>query len=107
MSMDLFTTFQVMISYSRHDDMAFVEKLQNSVETVFQIGSKRSRRYFWRDLTDMPSQGRGFREEIKEAIDASEGVLLSVGEKAMTSPEVRMGWGNELSICKPLVPRLR
>ncbi len=107
MSMSLFTTYQAMISYSRHDDMAFVEKLQNSLETVFQIRSKRSRRYFWRDLTDMPSQGRGFRQEIKDAIDASERVLLIVGEKAMTSPEVRMEWEYALSICKPIVPLLR
>src|SRR5258708_9799827 len=102
MSMILFTTYQPMISYSRHDDMAFVEKLQNSLETVFQIRSKRSRRYFWRDLTDIPSQGRGFRQAIKYSIVASERVLLIVGKKTMPSPEVLMTCGYALSICKPI-----
>ena len=99
--------YYAFISYSHHDDIVFVENLHKDCEAILQARLSRSVPYIWRDLTDMPSQGRSFRTEIRDAIDSSDHVMLIVSPKAMASPEVQMEYDYALSICKPVIPVLR
>ena len=74
---------RVFISYARADDEPFVEKLYNDLKDEFDV---------WWDRVSMPNRGLTFLQEIREAIDWSDRLVLVAGPKAFQSDYVRDEW---------------
>ena len=55
----------------------------------------------------MPSRALTFLEEIRDAIDSSERLILVLGPEAMRSDYVRAEWQYALAACKVVIPVLR
>src|SRR6266540_5357930 len=90
---------KLFISYAREDDKAFVERLDKSlIDEGYDV--------LW-DKSSMPSRGPTFLQEIRDAINVRDRVLLVMGPKAKDSPYVRVEWEYALSICLPVTVILR
>lgn len=61
----------------------------------------------WWDRVDMPSRGRTFLPEIRDAIDAHDRIVLVFGPGAATSDYVRAEWQYALAAGKIVNPVLR
>lgn len=77
------TRTRLFISYARADDEPFVEQLYNDLKDEFQV---------WWDRTSMPNRGLTFLQEIRDAIDNADRLLLVVGPAAFVSDYVRDEW---------------
>src|SRR5690606_21496522 len=77
------TKTRIFISYARADDEPFVERLYHDLKDEFDV---------WWDRVSMPNRGLTFLQEIRDAIDWSDRLLLVTGPHAFTSPYVRDEW---------------
>jgi len=73
----------LFISYARKDDEPFVERLYHDLKDEFDI---------WWDRETMSNRGKTFLQEIRDAIDWSDRLLLVAGPRAFTSDYVRDEW---------------
>src|SRR6266545_2464035 len=74
----------VFLSYARADDEAFVALLHAEL-----VGSGCTA---WWDRVAMPSRALTFLQEIRDAIDAHDRLLLVVGSAALRSDYVTAEW---------------
>jgi len=89
----------LFISYAREDDETFAKTLYTDLlKHGFDV---------WWDREKMQCRGRTFLQEIRDAIEASDRVLLVVGPKAIQSENVRFEWEHALLYSKGVVPLLR
>lgn len=80
---DITPKARVFISYARSDDEQFVERLYNDLKENFIV---------WWDRVSMPNRGLTFLQEIRDAIDHSDRLLLVAGPGAFESAYVRDEW---------------
>jgi WD40 repeat protein len=73
----------IFISYARADDELFVERLYHDLTNEFDV---------WWDRVSMPNRGLTFLQEIREAIDRADRLLLVAGPSAFASDYVRDEW---------------
>ncbi|MBD2463051.1 TIR domain-containing protein [Oscillatoria sp. FACHB-1407] len=89
----------IFLSYARSDDEPFVKRLyEDLTERGFQV---------WWDRQSMPSRALTFLQEIRDAIDQADRLILVVGPAAVKSNYVRPEWLYALSVCKVVTPLLR
>lgn len=95
----------IFLSYARADDEPFVKKLYESLTTAgFQV---------WWDRVSMPNRALTFLQEIRDAIEHADHLVLVVGPNAIGSNDVkeseyvRAEWQHALEYCKPVHPVLR
>jgi len=89
----------VFLSYARADDTPFVRRLYDHLtEQGFDV---------WFDEQKMPNRGLTFLQEIRDAIDAVDTLLLVVGPGAALSDYVRAEWDYALRTCTRVVPVAR
>ncbi len=74
---------RLFISYARADDEPFVERLYHDLKDEFDV---------WWDRKKMPNRGLTFLQEIREAVDWADRLLLVAGPHAFTSDYVRDEW---------------
>jgi WD40 repeat protein len=98
-SLAISTGTGVFLSYARRDDESFAEFLASQLRSRGLV--------VWRDREAMASRGRSFRQEIREAISASERLVLVIGPQAARSRQVRAEWRQAYESCKVVVPILR
>jgi WD40 repeat protein len=89
----------VFLSYARRDDESFAEFLAHQLRSRGLV--------VWRDREAMASRGRSFRQEIREAINVNERLVLVLGPHAARSRQVRAEWRQAYESCKVVVPILR
>jgi WD40 repeat protein len=90
---------KIFLSYARSDDEPFVNQLYTDLTAHgFSV---------WFDRVSMPSRGMTFLQEIRDAIDTSERLILVVGPGALQSDYVRAEWRYALQACKVVTPVLR
>jgi hypothetical protein len=90
---------KLFISYGREDDEAFVKRL---CQDLAAKGIEA-----WWDRTSMPSRGLTFNQEIRDAIEEADRLLLIVGPSAVRSGYVRTEWEYALLFAKGVLPILR
>jgi hypothetical protein len=90
---------KLFLSYARADDSGFVSRLYDD---LIQLGYE-----VWWDKMSMPSRALKFLQEIRDAIDDTDRLILVVGIHALESAYVRAEWEYALSICKVVTPILR
>jgi hypothetical protein len=74
----------IFLSYARGDDEMFVRRLYADLTKAgFNV---------WFDRHSMPSRSLTFHQEIRDAIDARDRLILVVGPKAATSDYVTQEW---------------
>ena len=90
---------RVFLSYARGDDEPFVKRLYaDLVKAGFIV---------WFDREKMPSRGLTFLQEIRDAIDSHDRLVLVVGPKALISDYVTAEWQHALKFGKAITPILR
>ncbi|PJF34904.1 MAG: hypothetical protein CUN49_13270, partial [Candidatus Thermofonsia Clade 1 bacterium] len=90
---------KVFLSYARDDDEPFVRRLYDDLtERGFDI---------WYDRVKMPNRGLGFPQEIAQAIEEADYLVLVCGPRAYTSEYVRKEWQHAQRHCKPILPVVR
>jgi len=78
------TMTKIFLSYARGDDEPFVRRLHHDLtERGFDV---------WFDRESMPSRNLTFHQEIRDAINACDRLVLVVGPKAVASDYVRQEW---------------
>ena len=89
----------IFLSYARGDDEPFVRRLYDDLTAAgFTV---------WFDRVSMPSRALTFLQEIRDAIAASDRLLLVVGPKAVASDYVAAEWRCALELCIAVTPVLR
>src|SRR4051812_2077784 len=89
----------VFLSYARRDDEPFVGRVYEFLRAHgFAV---------WYDRKNMPARGLTFNEEIRDAIHASDRVVVVIGPEALRSDYVRAEWQAALSERKPVVTAIR
>jgi WD40 repeat protein len=89
---------RLFLSYARGDADPLVARLYEDLT---------ARGFFvWWDRATMPSRALTFLQEIRDAIDGVERLILVVTPHAVTSDYVTAEWGYALSTCKVVVPIL-
>ncbi len=92
-------TFRIFLSYSRNDDETFVKCLYEDLTAHgFEV---------WWDRVSMPSRALTFLQEIRDAIDRCDRLILVAGPKAVQSDYIHAEWRYALSTCKIVTPILR
>lgn len=90
---------RIFLSYARGDDEPFVQRLYNDLtEAGYSV---------WLDRVSMPSRALTFLQEIRDAIAASDRLLLMVGPRAVASDYVSAEWRCALELCVAVTPVLR
>jgi hypothetical protein len=74
---------RLFISYARADDEPFVERLYHDLKDEFDI---------WWDRETMSNRGKTFLQEIRDAIDHADRLLLVAGPRAFASDYVHDEW---------------
>lgn len=90
---------QIFISYARDEDEPFVKSLYEHLTAEGFI--------VWWDRVSMPSRALTFMQEIRDAINDAERLLLIIGPKALASDYVRAEWQHAMADGKVVVPALR
>ena len=89
----------LFLSYGRGDDEPFVRRLYARLEGEgYDV---------WWDRVRMPSRSLTFLKEIREAVHASDRVLVVVGPSCLTSDYCRAEWQAALAAAKVVTPILR
>src|SRR5689334_14899008 len=89
----------VFLSYAREDDEKFVARLYADLKARgFDV---------WFDRACMPSRQLSFTQEIRDAIAASDRLVLVVGHRAVERPYVSKEWGEALALDKCVNPIVR
>ncbi|MEZ4672274.1 MAG: TIR domain-containing protein [Anaerolineae bacterium] len=89
---------RLFISYARKDDAPFVERLYHDLKDEFDV---------WWDRISMPNRGLTFLQEIRDAIDWSDRLLLVTGPHAFSSPYVQDEWQHAYETYKGINIALR
>jgi tetratricopeptide (TPR) repeat protein len=89
---------RIFLSYARSDDAAFTRRLFESLAGTIDV---------WFDLESMPSRALTFLQEIREAIDGSDRLIVVIGPGAIASDYVRAEWQYALAAGKVVNPVLR
>jgi HEAT repeat protein len=89
---------RLFISYARADDAPFVERLYHDLKDEFDV---------WWDRETMSNRGKTFLQEIRDAIDWSDRLLLVTGPRAFSSPYVRDEWQHAYETYKGINIALR
>ena len=89
----------IFLSYAHEDDIDFTERLYEDL-TRHGFG-------LWWDQVDMPGRGLTFLQEIRDAINESDRLLLVIGPKALTSDYVVSEWRHALNYGKLINPIMR
>ena len=75
---------RLFLSYARNDDEAFVARLHDALTAAgFSV---------WFDRVSMPSRSLTFHQEIRDAINACDRLVLIVGPNAVSSDYVTQEW---------------
>ncbi len=90
---------KLFLSYARADDSGFVNRLYDDLTRLGYA--------VWWDKMSMPSRAFQFLQEIRDAIEESDRLILVVGLHALESTYVRAEWEYALSICRVVTPILR
>lgn len=90
---------KLFLSYARADDLGFVNRLYDDLTRLGYA--------VWWDKMSMPSRALQFLQEIRDAIEESDRLILVVGLHALESTYVRAEWEYALSICRVVTPILR
>lgn len=98
-SLDSAAPPSVFLSYARADDEAFVGRLHAALVVA-------GLRVWW-DRVSMPSRGLDFHQEIRDAIEAHDRLIVVIGEGAVASEYVRAEWQYALAADKAVTPVLR
>jgi WD40 repeat protein len=93
------TRSAVFVSYARRDDERFAKRVAEALRAESRAA--------WLDRDNMPSRGRTFRHEIREAIAQAERVVLIVGPASMKSAQVQAEWKQAVESCTPVIVVLR
>jgi tetratricopeptide (TPR) repeat protein len=88
----------VFLSYGRGDDESFVRRLFDTLKADYDV---------WFDRESMPSRALTFLQEIREAIEDSNRLIVVVGPAALGSDYVRAEWQYALTAGKVVTPLLR
>lgn len=88
----------IFISYARADDELFVKRLYHDLKGEFDV---------WWDRVSMPNRGLTFLQEIRDAIDQADRLLLVAGPGAFTSDYARLEWLHAYEVGKPINITLR
>ena len=90
---------RLFLSYARDDDEPFVKRLYEDLTVRgFSV---------WWDRISMPSRALTFLQEIRDAIETSDRLLVVIGPKAVESEYVRSEWQHGLLFAKGVVPIMR
>jgi TIR domain len=89
----------VFLSYAREDDEPFVRRLYLDLQSAGHT--------VWWDRESMPSRPLTFPQEIRDAIEGSDRLVLVVGPKAISSEYVQAEWEHALLFGRSVVPILR
>jgi tetratricopeptide (TPR) repeat protein len=90
---------KLFLSYAREDDEPFVAELHERLtDAGFDV---------WYDRVSLPSRGLTFLQEIRDAIDAVDKIVVALGPDAVSSDYVRAEWQYALAVRKVVVPVLR
>jgi WD40 repeat protein len=89
----------VFLSYAREDDEPFVRRLYLDLQSAGHT--------VWWDRESMPSRALTFPQEIRDAIEGSDRLVLVVGPKAISSEYVQAEWEHALLFGRSVVPILR
>ena len=93
------TARRIFISYKRGHDDAFARALAEDLRAAGHD--------VWKDTDSMPSRGRTFNLEIRDAIAERDTLVLVYSGATSDSPYVDAEWRFARHICKPVVPILR
>src|SRR5438105_15220293 len=88
----------IVRSYARSDERFVLRLYQDLTKAAFNV---------WYDRETMPSRGLTFLQEIRDAIDERERLVLVVGPKALTSDYVTGEWRHALTLGKAITAVLR
>jgi hypothetical protein len=86
----------VFLSYARGDDEQFVVRLREGLESA---GAS-----VWFDRVSLPSRALTFVQEIRDAIEAHDRMVVVVGPDALTSAYVEAEWRYALEAAKVVIP---
>jgi WD40 repeat protein len=88
----------IFISYSRSDSEEFVQQLYGDLtDHGFEV---------WWDREAMNSRGRTFLQEIRDAIEETDRLILVISPNAVRSDYVRVEWQYAINKCKVVIPIL-
>lgn len=102
-------TTSVFLSYGRgDDDPDFYDPAKSFMRRLYD-GLKAAGFEVWWDRESLPSRALTFLEEIRNAIDSCDKLVLVVGEYSMRPGDnyVRPEWEHALNTCKNIIPILR
>ncbi|GAA0909696.1 hypothetical protein Vau01_124070 [Virgisporangium aurantiacum] len=88
----------VFLSYGRGDDEPFVARLRDGLEDA---GAS-----VWFDRVSLPSRALTFVQEIRDAIESHDRVVVVLGPRALTSDYVEAEWRYALEAAKVVIPVL-
>lgn len=91
---------RLFLSYARGDDEGFVSQLYDDLARLgFDV---------WWDRVSMPSRGLTFTQEIRDAVEACDRLILVVGPRVAESDYVEAEWRHAMMFCAgAVVPVLR
>lgn len=86
----------VFLSYARRDDEQLVARLHRGLEAAGASG--------WFDRVSLPSRALTFVQEIRDAIESRDRMVVFLGPQAMTSAYVEAEWRYALEAAKVVIP---
>jgi hypothetical protein len=86
----------IFLSYARADDEPFVKRLCDDL-------TARGFNVLW-DRISVPSRASVFLQEIRDAIDIADQLILVIGPTAMGSDYIRAEWQYALEAGIPVIP---
>lgn len=89
---------RIFLSYVRSDDEPFVKRLYEDLKDEFDV---------WWDRVSMPNRGPTFTQEIRDAIEQADRLLLVAGTGALSSDYVKYEWMYAYEIGKAINIALR
>jgi WD40 repeat protein len=90
---------KLFLSYARSDDEPFVARLYSRLQAEgFDV---------WYDRESMPNRGLSFTQEVRDAIDRCERLVLVAGPIALSSPYVKSEWQHALLFGRSVITILR
>ncbi len=101
------TKSTIFLSYARSDDDPDYNDPARSFLCRLYTDLTAAGYAVWWDRKSMPSRALTFLQEIRDAIAASDRLILVVGPGALDSDYVKAEWEYALSICLPVIPILR
>ena len=79
-------TVKLFISYARADDTKFVSELVEALRSQEAVTLLGKAVQVWWDSAEMPSRGRTFLQELRDAIEAADRVIVVYGPAFAASP---------------------